>query len=123
MSTETPITDVEASLDNFKGAFVTSLQRNNKQIKSDRALAIAEDAEMKYKRKVEDLRLEIKKLKRERANLLDLSPADKTTLILASDFKSDQFVATDIDLGLKIRQLEITLEIAEKQYNYLFNEE
>lgn len=32
------------------GAFVDSLQRSNKQIKGDRALAIGEDAQMSYGR-------------------------------------------------------------------------
>ena len=37
------------------GAFYGSLKRNNKQIRDDRALAIAEDTELVYKRKIEDL--------------------------------------------------------------------
>ena len=46
---ETP----KEQLDGMKGIFVASLKRNNKQIRDDRALAIAEDAELLFKREVE----------------------------------------------------------------------
>jgi len=106
-------------LDN-PGAFVSSLKRNNKQIKEDRTTAIAEDTQLIYKRKIEDLQLNIKKMKREQENMLDLSPTDKLSLILASDFDSAAYTDKDVELGVKIRNLEITLEIATKRYNYLF---
>ena len=48
----------------LNGAFSSSLKRTNKEIKSDRADAIAEDAEVAFKREVEDLGLNIKKRKR-----------------------------------------------------------
>ncbi len=108
-------------LDELKGVFVESLVRNNKKIKEDRAIAIAESAEMLYKREVEDTTLKIKQLKRERDAMLDLSPSDANSLILASDFDAKDFVERDIQLGLKIRNLEITLEIAKTRYNYLFS--
>lgn len=104
------------------GAFVKSLQRNNAKIKADRAASIGEDAETLYKRKVEDLRLKIKKLSRDRDNMLDLSPAETTSLKLALDFDGSKFVQDDMDLTLKIRDLTIELEAAEQRYNYLFTE-
>lgn len=70
------------------GAFVASLKRNNKQIRDDRATAIAEDTEVLYKRKVEDLELSIRKMQREQENMLDLSPTNAQSLVLASDFNS-----------------------------------
>ncbi|WP_417912359.1 hypothetical protein [Candidatus Electronema sp. TJ] len=102
------------------GAFVSSLKRNNKEIRDDRASAIAEDAQMVYRRRIEDLELSIKKLKRERDNMLDLSPDSAHSLILASNFNCEDFVSKDIDLGIKIRQAEITLDIAKQRYSYLF---
>ena len=102
------------------GAFIESLKRNNKQIRDDRATSIAEDAQILYKREVEDLELEIKKLRRERENMLDLSPTDAQSLVLASDFKSKEFVAKDIEIGIKIRNLEIKIEIARDRYKHLF---
>ena len=113
---------METTLDMMKGAFVESLKRNNSKIKEDRAVAIAEAAELIYKREVEDLTIQIRQIKRERDSMLDLSPKDTTSLILASDFDAKAFVDKDIELGIKIRNLEIKLEIATKRYNELFND-
>ena len=107
-------------LDEMKGAFVSSLMRNNKKIRDDRAIAIAEDSQLIYKREVEDLVIQIKQLKRERESMLDLSPTTADSLVLASDFDSKLFVAKDIELGVKIRNLEIKLEIASTRYDELF---
>lgn len=115
---ETEETTLE--LDQMKGAFVDSLKRNNKKIREDRAISIAEEAELTYKREVEDLNTQIKKLKRERDSLLDLSPTNADSLVLASDFNAKEFVAKDIEIGLKIRNLDIKLEIASTRYTTLF---
>ena len=45
-----------------EGTFVTSLKRNNRQIKDARAEDIADDAQTSYKRHVEDLENTIKAL-------------------------------------------------------------
>lgn len=103
-----------------EGAFVASLKRNNCKIRADRATAITEDTEIVYKRNIEDLMTSIKKMKREQENMLDLSPENATSLILASDFRSDEYVKKDVELGVKIRNAEIMLEIAQKRYAYLF---
>lgn len=112
--------DPNAELENIKGTFVQSLMRNNKKIREDRALAISEDAMMKFKRKVEDIQIEIKKKKRDRESMLDLSPSTADSLVLATDFNADEFVAKDLELGISIRNLEIKLEIAEARYKSLF---
>jgi hypothetical protein len=102
------------------GAFVASLKRNNAKIREDRATSIAEDTQVIYKRKIEDLELSIKKMKREQENMLDLSPTNADSLVLASDFQSEAYVTKDVELGVKIRNAEITLEIARARYAYLF---
>jgi hypothetical protein len=102
------------------GAFVESLQRNNSKIRKDRVAAIAEDAETIYRRTIEDIRLEVKRTRRERDNMLDMSPENATSLMVASDFKAIDFVNKEIELGVKIRNLEIKLEIAEIRYEFLF---
>lgn len=104
-----------------KGAFAESLLRDNKQIKKSRAATIVENAEMIYKRKVEDLELKLKQLKRDRENMLDMSPTNTQSLILASDFNAEVFVDKDIDLGLQIRNVQIMYDIAQESYNNLFN--
>lgn len=106
-----------------QGAFYGSLKRNNKQIRDDRATAIAEDTQLIYKRAIEDLELQIKKMKREQENMLDLSPTDARSLVLASDFNCAEYVAKDTELGVKIRNADIKLEIAKSRYDYLFGVE
>lgn len=118
MKTDTP--NVEAPK---VGAFISSLKRNNRQIREDRAEAIADDAKLIYRRKVEDIEIQIKKLEREQENALDLSPKDANSLTLANDFNSINFMDRDIAYGLKMRELKITLEIAKARYEYLFGGE
>lgn len=103
-----------------EGAFTSSLKRNNAKIRSDRAIAIAEDTELVYGRSVQDLEISLKRLRRERENMLDLSPTNSTNLVLASDFDPNDYVTKDIELGVKIRNTEIKLEIAKERYSYLF---
>lgn len=103
-----------------EGAFIESLKRSNKAIKDDRAEAIAEDAQMRYRRTVEDLDMKIKRMKRTRENMLDLSPDNALSLMVASNFDSEKFVEEDVKLGIDIRNAEIKLEIAQKQYKRLF---
>ncbi|ATL46139.1 hypothetical protein COR50_02580 [Chitinophaga caeni] len=105
---------------NNGGAFIDSLRRNNAKIREDRAIAIAEDAQLIYKRETEDLSLMIKKLKREQENMLDMSPTDANSLVLASDFDAKSFVSKDLELAVKIRNLEIKLELAVRRYQHLF---
>lgn len=102
------------------GAFLDSLKRNNKQIRDDRAQAIGEDAEMIYKRKIEDMEITIKRMVRDQDNMLDMSPDNAQSLKLASDFNAEEFATKDIELGKNIRNLQIVLNIAKKRYNYLF---
>lgn len=109
-------------MEKIKGAFIGSLKRNNKQIKDDRAQAIAEDTEIAYKRTVEDLQYQVKRLKRDRNNMMDLSPTNAQSLMMASDFDSKKFVEEEIKFGVEIRNLEIKLEIAASRYYVLFGE-
>lgn len=102
------------------GAFIESLKRNNRQIRNDRANAISEDTQLLYKRQIEDLGVSLKRMRREQENMLDLSPTDARSLVLASDFDSAEYVAKDVALGVKIRNEGIKLEIAQKRYEYLF---
>ena len=45
----------------LKPRFIESLKRNNDQIREDRAIAIGEDSQLIYRRRVEDIALKIKK--------------------------------------------------------------
>lgn len=102
------------------GAFIDSLKRNNKQIREDRAQAIGEDAQIVYKRKIEDMDMELKRLRRNRENMLDLSSDNALSLKVAADFNATDFTDVDLRIGVDIRNLEIKLEIAKERFEYLF---
>lgn len=106
----------------LKGAFVASLKRNNKAIRDDRASSIAEDAQMAYRRHIEDLTMDIKRKEREQENMLDMSPENAQSLILGKDFDSSTFIARDAALSLDIRNLTIELELGTTRYTHLFGE-
>ncbi|REC55862.1 hypothetical protein DRF62_05500 [Chryseobacterium piscium] len=105
--------------EDLKPRFIESLQRNNEQIKEDRARTIGEDSELIYRRRVEDIELKIKRLEREQEGLIDISPLDKNSLTFA-DFQPEAFVQKDIELSLLIRNLNIQLEVSTKRFEYLF---
>ncbi len=102
------------------GAFYSSLKRNNAKIREDRATSIAEDTELVFKRQIEDLEMNVKKMKREQESMLDLSPTSADSLILASDFDSATYVKKDVELAVSIRNTEIKLELAQARFNHLF---
>ena len=103
-----------------QGAFVASLKRNNKQIKSDRAEAISEDAQMSYRRRLEDMEMKLKRMRRQQENMLDMSPDNTQSLMVAKDFDATGYVDQDTALALEIRNTEILFELAQKRYHYLF---
>lgn len=105
-----------------KGAFVDSLKRTASQIRSDRAEALGEDAEVAYRRHIEDMKTELKRLQRNRRNSLDLSPNDINSLVAGKDFDGEAFAKGDIQAGVAIRNLKVKIEIAEERYEYLFGD-
>lgn len=113
-------TTLEATLAATGGAFMSNLTRNNKKIREDRAQSISEDTEVLYRRKIEDLQQELRKKQRDRENMLDLSPTSADSLIMASDFKANEFVDKDLQISVELRNLQIQLEIARDRYQHLF---
>jgi len=102
------------------GAFRESLLRNNKKIRSDRAESIVEDAQTLFKRTIEDMQINIRRMERERENMLDMSPENTMTLLLATDFKAQEYVNKEIEIGVSIRNEDIKLKIAKDRYKALF---
>lgn len=116
MENETPkTTEIEQG-----GVFLSTLKRNNKQIRDDRAQALYDSALLFYRRLVEDLEVEMKSLQRDRNNMLDLSPTTADSLVLASDFNGKVFAEKDLEIGLKIRNLQIKLDVSRDSYKRLF---
>ena len=102
------------------GAFESSLVRNNSQIKKDRAADIRLDAETVYKRQVEDLEIQIRKLVSRRSAALDLSPTNSMSLVPAGDFDGIAFATKDQELTLEIRTLKIRYICAKARFTHLF---
>ena len=109
-----------AEVEAIGGAFTQSLRRNNKEIRQDRADAISEDTQLAYKRAIEDIEMNLNRMRRAKENILDLSPTDARSLVLATDFDSQAFFEADMKLGIDIRNEEIKLKIAKERYQYLF---
>lgn len=102
------------------GAFRQSLLRNNAEIRHDRAESLAGDAETMYRRRIEDLELELRRMRREQEDLLDLSPTDADSLVLATDFDAEAYADRDLALSVHIRNTEIKHELATVRYRQLF---
>jgi len=104
--------------------FTKDLMRNFKQLKESRAESVAEDLEILYKRKIEDLCHKIRSYDRDRENIiLDLSPTSITSAaVVPSDFKPENFLRKDIEIGISRRSAVIELEIVVARYNELFGE-
>lgn len=102
------------------GRFAQSLSRDNNTIRQERAAAISEDAEITYRRTIEDLRLHYKQIRRAQENKLDFSPNDANSLKAAENFVGKDFVQQDLNASLSIRETLVKLQIAEQRYAYLF---
>lgn len=105
-----------------QGAFKSDLMRSFKQLKESRAIAVTEDVEIIYKRKIEDLCKNLRQYSRDREDMiLDLSPASVgSSSVVPSDFKADALLEKDIELGLKEREDRIKLEIVLDRYQRMF---
>ena len=112
--------EVKEVVPSGEGAFVDSLTRTTTQIRKDRAESLKEDAEISYRRKIEDMKTELKRLQRRRRDSLDLSPDDVNSLVAGRDFDGEKFSDKDIKAGIEIRNLKIKIEIAEERYGFLF---
>jgi len=103
-----------------KGAFIDSLTRTNKGIRKDRAEALVEATELLYKRRVEDVEVNIKTLKRDMENMLDLSPDSAISLKVPSDFDAAAYVEKNCELALKLRNEQIKLRVYRRHYERQF---
>lgn len=105
-----------------KGAFKSDLMRSFKQLKEARAESVVEDAEILYKRKIEDLCKNLRQYERDREDMiLDLSPNSiGSSAVVPSDFKIDVLLEKDIELGKKKREDEIILGIVLDRYQKMF---
>lgn len=113
-------TEQTESLNGTGGFLQQSLNRSNKQIRQERGDAIAEDLEIVYKRKVEDLEVEVKRAMRKQENAFDFSPTNSQSLVMAKELESVDILSQDLALSLEVRNTRIQLYLASERYNILF---
>lgn len=106
-----------------QGFLKESLNRNNTQIKRDRAEVIEEDLEMEFSRGVQNAAKELKRTKSSLRNMYDFSPTTSQSLVLANDLDAELINRKDTELALKIRELQIVYEIRQERYKELFGRE
>jgi hypothetical protein len=109
--------------ENVMGFLKESLNRNNSQIKKDRAEIIEEDLEMEFNNGVQKAAKELKRTKRELRNMYDFSPTTSQSLVLANDLDAELINRKDTELTLKIRELQIVYEARQERYKELFGKE
>ena len=107
-----------------QGLFLANLTRDFKQLKRDRAESVAEDAEIAYKRHIEDICRALRENKRKTENLmLELAPTTSfDATVVPANFDVNKFMEADEKLGLDTRNLSIRLEIMLDRYETLFGE-
>lgn len=101
------------------GSLYASLNRTNKQIREERGDALGEQIETAFRRGIEDLRYDLKDLIRKRTNMYDFSPTNSQSLVMAKDVEARSILVADKELSVKIRNLQIELEIMEGRYTEL----
>lgn len=107
-----------------KNTFKEDLMRNFKQLKESRAESVAEDVQIIYKRKIEDLCHQIRNYDRDRENIiLDLSPSNAFSgAVVPSDFRPETFMEKDLEIGRNKRDAIISLNIMVERYEALFGD-
>ena len=107
-----------------KNTFKEDLMRNFKQLKESRAESVAEEVEIMYRRKIEDLCHLIRNYDRDRENIiLDLSPVNALSgAVGPSDFSAEGFMMKDLEIGRNKRDALINLQIMVQRYTELFGD-
>jgi hypothetical protein len=95
---------------------------NEKPTGSQRATAGSEDAKSLYKREIQSLAHLISLLKMEQEEIANLTPTDEQTKEITNAIDSGAYVSKEIEIGVKIRDLEKKLETARKRFQFLFGE-
>ena len=95
---------------------------NEKPAGSERATVDSESAESLYNREMQKLERLIRSLKRERDNMANRPLTDKQTSEITYAFNSGAYVSKEIEIGVRIRDLEKKLENARKRFQFLFGE-
>ena len=98
-----------------------NLNRNAKQLRQDRAESIYEELQVRFDRRVQDLELDLKRLRREQNAEFDFNPANTHSLVF-DKVDAVQVQEKDEQTSMKIRETLIRLNDAKQRYNFLFGD-
>jgi hypothetical protein len=73
-----------------------------------------------YKREIHNLARLIQYLKKQKEDLARMTPTEAETSEITDAIDSGAYVSKEIEIGVKIRDLEKKLELAKKRYQFLF---
>ena len=103
------------------GILGASLKQTYKQIKESRIEAMLEDAEIKYRREIEDVCAKIRRCDRDMEDaILDILPANAGQGINPSAFDADRLKNTRISTLIIRRENSVKLGILVNDYETLF---
>jgi hypothetical protein len=74
-----------------------------------------------YKREIQKLAHLIRCLKKEQEDLADMTPTEAEISEITDAIDSGAYVSKEIEIGVKIMELEKKLESAKKRYRFLFD--
>jgi predicted RNase H-like nuclease (RuvC/YqgF family) len=93
---------------------------NEKPTRRERTTTASKAAKSVYKREMQNIARLIRQLKREQENMADRPLTDTQTSEIADAIDSGAYVSKEIEIGVKIRDLEKKLESAKKRFQFLF---
>ena len=73
-----------------------------------------------YKREIQNLARLIQNLKKQKEDLARMTPTEAKTYEITDAIDSGAYVSKEIEIGVKIRDLEKKLKSAKKRYQFLF---
>jgi hypothetical protein len=104
------------------GALAESLGRNGTKIRADRARQIADDSKVEFRRTVEDIGRDIRRLEISKEGLLDMNGDNELSIISSRDFNVDTFIKETVSIVKQIANKQIAYDLLAKEYEYLFGE-
>lgn len=102
-----------------EGLVAASLKRSSREIREQRGQTIAEDLEIEYDRRIQDLERDIRRIRRDQEQLFDFSPNNALSMVM-KDVDAVEVMEKDLEMEKNIRNMEILLNNAKKRYNLLF---
>ena len=105
-----------------RGSNIAFTMGNEKPKASKKATVASKDAASLYKREMQNLERLIRLLKKERDNMAKRPLTDKQTSKITDAIDSGAYVSKEIEIGVKIRDLEKKLDTARKRFQFLFRD-